>query len=288
MSSQNGARQSALDGLPVKDRRHDIAGIRTAVLEGGDGPPVVLLHGPAGNASHWMRVIPALTRTHRVVAPDLPGHGATGATGGSAAEVLAWVEALIERTCAAPPTLVGVTLGGAIAARYASEHGDRLERLVLVDTLGLAQFAPDPRFGAALNAFLARPDGETHDGLWRVCAFDLDRVRGGMGARWESLRGYNLELLGSPGALAGLGALMQEFALHAIPEDVLDRISVPTTLVWGRQDLATSLSVAESASSRYGWPLHVIDDCADEPPMERPDAFLAVLEDAIDRMEATR
>ena len=52
----------------------------TVVLEGGDGPPVVLLHGPAGNAAHWLRVFPELVRTHRVIAPDLPGHGGTGAT----------------------------------------------------------------------------------------------------------------------------------------------------------------------------------------------------------------
>jgi hypothetical protein len=50
---------------------------RPAVLEGGDGPPVVLLHGPGALAAEWMRVIPDLVTTQRVVAPDLPGHGAS-------------------------------------------------------------------------------------------------------------------------------------------------------------------------------------------------------------------
>jgi pimeloyl-ACP methyl ester carboxylesterase len=81
---------------------------------------------------------------------------------------------------------------------------------------------------------------------------------------------------------------MQAFALQAIPEDMLARIDAPTTLVWGRQDLATSLVTAETASARYGWALEVIDDCADEPPLERPEPFVAALERAIDRMEVTR
>ena len=47
------------------------------MLEGGDGPPIVLLHGPGGNAAHWARVIGELAATHRVIAPDLPGQGAS-------------------------------------------------------------------------------------------------------------------------------------------------------------------------------------------------------------------
>ena len=54
------AREQLLAGLPVTERRLRLAGVSTAVLEGGDGPPVVLLHGPGGNAAHWMRVIPEL------------------------------------------------------------------------------------------------------------------------------------------------------------------------------------------------------------------------------------
>ena len=190
--------------------------------------------------------------------------------------MIAWLDALVEQTCDARPALVGVTLGGAVAACFAAEHGDRLDSLVLVDTLGLTSFAPAPRFGAALNAFLAQPDGASYDDLWRVCTFDLDPMRDAMGARWSSLRRYALELLDEPDAMRGLGALMEAFALRPIPAEQLARIAVPTTLVWGRQDLATTLVVAQAASARYGWPLHVIDDCADEPPLERPEAFLAV------------
>ena len=289
MSSITEARATAAAGLAVEDMRLQVAGIPTAVLEGGDGPPVVLLHGPIANGLHWLRVIPALTPRHRVVAPDLPGQGETGQTaGGTREEVLEWLDALVEETCEGAAAVVGVTLGGAVAARYAAEHPERVDRLVLVDALGLAPFAPAPRFAAALNAFLAGPGGETYDGLWNVCAFDFDPMRAAMGTSWEALRAYTVEGMGDPRTMAGLGALMQAFALQAIPEDTLARIDAPTTLVWGRQDLATSLVTAEMASARYGWALEVIDDCADEPPMERPEPFVAALERAIAQMEVTR
>src|SRR5690606_13854370 len=95
--------------------------------------------------------------------------------------VLAWLGQLVERTCPAPPALVGQILGGAIAARFACDRGDRLGRLILVDALGLGPFQPTPEFGRALTDFVAQPTEETHDRLWRRCAFDLDGLRDRMG-----------------------------------------------------------------------------------------------------------
>jgi pimeloyl-ACP methyl ester carboxylesterase len=65
--------------------------------------------------------------------------------------------------------------------------------------------------------------------------------------------------------------------MPAIPPPDLARITVPTTLIWGRHDLATPLSVAEAASARYGWPLHVIENANDDPPVEQPEALLRAL-----------
>ena len=71
------ARERLLAGLPVTERRLQLAEVSTAVLEGGAGPPIVLLHGPGAYGAAWLRVIPDLVTTHRVIAPDLPGQGAT-------------------------------------------------------------------------------------------------------------------------------------------------------------------------------------------------------------------
>jgi pimeloyl-ACP methyl ester carboxylesterase len=272
------AREQLLEGIPVTERRLELAGVSTAVLEGGDGPQVVLLHGPGESAANWMRVLPDLVTTHRVVAPDLPAHGASGMPDGplDAERVLGWLDELIERTCASPPVLVGHVLGGAIAARFAIDRGDRLGRLVLVDALGLARFWPAPRFALTMLGFQARPNERTYNRFMRQCSFDLDGLREEMGERWEPFVSYNVDSARGPGAKAA-GRLMRGLGLPRLPPEDLERIAVPTTLIWGRHDRALRLRIAEAASGRYGWPLHVIEDCADDPPRDQPEAFLRAL-----------
>lgn len=278
------ARRRLLAGLPVAENRMALAGISTAVLEGGEGPPIVLLHGPGEHAQKWLYVLPDLATTHRVVAPDLPGHGASEIANDGpldADRVLAWLGELIDRTCTSPPVVVGHIVGGAIGARFASDHGGRIDRLVLVDSLGLAPFEPAPEFGAALTGFMEAPTEDHHDRLWRYCAYDLDGLRRRMGDRWRSFKMYNIDRARTPSVSAAVQGLMRDFGFPPIPEEALDRIEVRTTLIWGRHDLATRLEVAEAASERYGWPLHVIEDCADDPPLEQPEAFLGTLRRAI-------
>lgn len=273
------ARARVLDSLPVVERRLSLNGISTAVLEGGDGPPIVLLHGPSGYAAHWLEVIPDLVTTNRVIAPDLPGHGASQACDGvpGSDSILGWLDDLIECTCPTPPIVVGQTLGGAIAARFAAERSLRLRALVLVDTLGLSAFQPLPEFGAALHEFMATPDERTHDVLWSQCAFKLPELRERLGPRWQSLKAYNLERARARGSVAAVSTLMEQFGMSVIPATTLARIAVPTTLIWGEQDRATAVDVARNASSRFGWNLRVIANAADDPALEQPDAFVKEL-----------
>jgi YD repeat-containing protein len=279
MPSSGGARDRLIESLPVTERRLSLNGIDTAVLEGGAGKPIVLLHGPGAYGAAWIHVIPALAKSHRVIACDLPGHGASGFfdVAPDAENVNGWLDDLIECTCSSPPVLVGHTLGGAIGARFAVERSRRLAALVLVDSLGLASFRPSPAFGLALQAFLAGPDERTHDDLWRQCAYDYDALSRRLGERWTLIKAYNLEGVRQPERLAALGAWMEHVGAPAIPAEMLARISTPTTLIWGREDRATPLAVASEAHARHGWPLHVIDGAADDPAIEQPDAFLGVL-----------
>ena len=273
------SRQRLLAALPVRERRLELAGISTALLEGGDGPPIILLHGPSGYAAHWMNVIPGLVQAHRVIAPDLPGHGASEAADGVLDEdrILAWLGELIARTCKIPPILVGQLLSGAIALKFAFREGHRLRRLVLVDSFGLCPFQPVPEFGLALTQFLEQPTEQTHRSLWRYCTYDLNSVYQRLGDRWQPFEAYNLDRARAPGVQAALTALMQHFGVAEIPPADLRRIAVPTILIWGRHDRATPLSVAEAASELYGWPLQVIENCADDPPIEQPEALLQML-----------
>ena len=277
------AREGLLAGLPVTERRLELAGVSTAVLEGGDGPPVVLLHGPGEFAACWLQVIPELVRTHRVIAPDLPGHGASGIAEAplDTAGITAWLGELVERTCPSPPALVGHLLGGAIAARFAIGHPDRLGRLVLVDTYGLGRFWPTPRYALAMVAYAARPTEGTQERLFRQCVFDLDGLRERLGERGELVEAYALDRARAPGVNKALKHLMPQLGVPAIPPDELARIAAPTTLIWGRHDRQVRLGLAEAASARYGWPLHVVERAADDPAVEQPEAFLAALRDAL-------
>jgi pimeloyl-ACP methyl ester carboxylesterase len=275
--------EELLTELPVTERRLQVADISTAVLEGGDGPPVLLLHGPGEFAALWGRVIPELATTHRVIAPDLPGHGATGLPDGplDRDRVRTWLGELIERTCASPPALVGHLLGGAIAARFAAERPDQLSRLVLVDSYGLSWNRPSPRIALPLLAYIVRPTERTRDRFLARCFLDFDEVRGQMGERFEPFGAYSLEWTRTKTAKAALRSLTSAYGMRPIPRDALERIDVPTTLIWGRHDLQTRLSVAEAASARYGWPLHVLDGSRDDPFFEQPEAALHALRAAL-------
>jgi hypothetical protein len=95
--------------MPLIERHVTAARLSTAVLEGGDGVPIMLLHGPGESAVNWRWVAPDLVTSHRVIAPDLPAQGSTASDPTHLDEggVLAWLDELIERTCAERPIVVG-------------------------------------------------------------------------------------------------------------------------------------------------------------------------------------
>jgi pimeloyl-ACP methyl ester carboxylesterase len=272
-------------GAPVTERRLELAGVSTAVLEGGDGAPVVLLHGQGGWAGVWLPAIAGLAGSHRVVAPDLPGLGASRTTQGppGAETALAWLGELIDRTCATPPVLVGVSLGGSIAARFAAAHLDRLAGLVLVSMGGLVgKVRLRPRMLLALVRHATRPSERTAMAMLRQVSVDVDRARARMGARWPPFRAYSLELSRTPSIQQANRRLLRELGLPRVPPEDLARIAVPTTLIWGRQDRVMPLATAQEASARYGWPLHVVEDAGHFLGMDQPEAFLAALRGALD------
>jgi pimeloyl-ACP methyl ester carboxylesterase len=280
---EHSVRAQLLAGLPLVERRATIAGVSTAYLEGGGGPTIVLLHGPGEFGGTWLPVLPQLARTHRVIAPDLPGHGASQAVDDelTGRRIVDWLDELIDHTCTAPPALVGRVVGGAIGARFAIDRSERLAHLVLVDSLGLARFEPDPRFAIAMHRFLGRPDRQGYERFMEFCAYDLDGAQTRMGSRWDWYAAYSVDLIRSARVQAAMGWMLAEFAIPLSPEQ-LDRITVPTTLIWGRDDLATPVAVARATADRQAWPLHVIDEAGDDPPLDQPAIFLDELRAALD------
>jgi pimeloyl-ACP methyl ester carboxylesterase len=114
------------------------------------------------------------------------------------------------------------------------------------------------------------------------CAYDVETLCDDMDGDWSAFVDYNLGLARS-GKSRAAGRLLRKVGLPPIPAQQLAGIEVPTALIWGRHDRALRLPLAERASDRYGWPLHVIDDAADDPARDRPTVFLRALRAEIER-----
>src|SRR3974390_2457089 len=123
----------------VQPKRVLVHGRAVNYVEAGSGPVLLLIHGMAGNIGNWQKVIEPLARHHTVVAPDLPGHGASapGAGGYSVGGFAAGLRALLIVLGHDRATLVGLSLGGGIAMQFAYQFPEITERLVLVSSGGL-------------------------------------------------------------------------------------------------------------------------------------------------------
>ncbi len=91
---------------------------------GGDGPPVVLLHGAGRTLTDWSGMVPYLVPTHRVIAADLRSHGLSGDGPWTWDAVVGDVEDIVAEFRLEQPAVVGHSLGGMIAAQYGARHAD--------------------------------------------------------------------------------------------------------------------------------------------------------------------
>ena len=174
---------------------------------------------PASSRNAGFGVLPGLSRTHRVIAPDFPGHGQSGTypDGLDADRIFAWLDALIDQRCSGRPVVVGHILGGSVAARYAVSRPDKLGRLVLVDSLGLAKFRPDPRFALGLLGFMARPSEASHRRFMGQCLSNAEPVEHAMGEKWAALRQYSVDRAKDAGVKAAMKTLMSQLGVPPIP-----------------------------------------------------------------------
>ncbi|HJQ17559.1 MAG TPA: alpha/beta hydrolase [Allosphingosinicella sp.] len=103
-------------------------------------PPLILLHGGRDHCRNWDWVAPALRDRYHVIAPDLRGHGDSAWSPDGDYTMAAFVldlAALIADQALAPLTIIGHSLGGAIATRYAGLYPEQLVKLVAIEGLGL-------------------------------------------------------------------------------------------------------------------------------------------------------
>jgi pimeloyl-ACP methyl ester carboxylesterase len=283
-----------LDEQEAEARTHvlRVAGTRTRILEAGDGEPVILLHGFADSLDTWRFTVPALARRHRVIAADLPGFGRSQPS--SHRPLLDWYAHWAEELIAAVgprgrASLVGNSLGGAVALDAALRTPLRVSRLVLVSPAGLGRGVPlwwrlvtaqlpllpplaSPAAAALPRAVLARVVGEVYSTLvfHRPGQVHPDCSRG--------FAGY-YRSAADVGRLFELGhTVVRELSTGRLIRDAAS-LRVPTLLVWGRQDRL--VPVAHGSALRQVVPaaqLHVIDDCGHCPQLERPAEFATAVE----------
>src|SRR5512132_3789069 len=121
----------------------DAAGVKTNYLEAGQGPEVVLIHGSGPGVTayaNWRLVIPALAESFHVVAPDMVGFGYTERPGDVSYSVQTWADqtvGLMDSLGIQKAHLVGNSFGGSIALRIATQHPDRVDRMVLMGSMGV-------------------------------------------------------------------------------------------------------------------------------------------------------
>jgi 2-hydroxymuconate-semialdehyde hydrolase len=279
-------RRMLLAGLPVTERRIEVAGVATNVLAGGDGPPLLLLHGgvEAGGA-YWAPLLPVLVQRHRAIVPDVPGLGESEPFPDpiNQAQFDRWFGALLDQLGGEPPLLVAHSLLGTFAASFASRHGERLKALTIYGAPGVGPYRMPLGLMFAAILFDLRPSLGSQERFLRWVFSDPAVTRAQHPQWFDAFDAYCVERGKQPHVKHTMRALVKA-GTQRLPVADLARIRIPTTLLWGREDRMVPIATAAAAAAALGWPMHVVEDAGHAPHLERPDSFLATLHDALPQL----
>ena len=261
--------------------------LMTRVLEAGSGDrAIVLVHGTGGRADRWTRNIDALAAAgFHVYAFDLPGHGFASKGEGIACSVPAYasaIHAFMNAMAIGRATIVGTSLGGHAVARFALDHPECVDGLVLVGSMGLVAIGDEARARVQAGA-----NNQSREGVatkFRRVIFDAGLVTTAM--EEEEFRVNN-----SPGAKESFAALGR-YIVEQLDQDVvgaeLAGLDVPVLLVWGEQDKTVPPAAGEAARAMLPKSqLVLLADAAHTAYFERPDEFNRIVADFASGTAAT-
>jgi pimeloyl-ACP methyl ester carboxylesterase len=265
---------------------------------GDSGPLVLLIHGITGHGAAWDPVTARLATDHRVLVPDLLGHGTSAKPRGdySLGAFAAGLRDLMVALGEPRATVVGHSLGGGIAMQFAYQFPARVERLVLVSSGGLGKEVNLMLRAAALPGaeqvlpLLAAP--------WVVSvgtavARGLDRVGlrvgtdlAGMGEGFSSLRTHDAR----HAFVATVRAVIDTRGQRVNATDRLYLAAeVPTQLIWGARD--PMIPVEHGRAAHAAMPdsrLEVFENAGHFPWLDDPERFAGVVTDFIAGTEPAR
>ena len=274
-----GATEPRLAGL--EERWATVRGARIRYFVGGDGPSLVLVHGLGGAASNWVELAPALARSYRVLALDLPGHGGSAPlpAAPSLTPFADVVRTVTEREALLPAAVVGHSLGGLVGLRLALRRPDAVRALLLAAAAGISS-GTRAREVAVTTLVLARPA--------RLVAPFRRLV-----ARLELLRYpvFGFFEVSDPAALspAAVEGFLAGPALHADvlsagralvaddPRVDLGGVGCPCIVLAGARDRMVPVVDAIEYARRLRAPLRIVSDCGHLVIGERPDACVEAI-----------
>lgn len=232
------------------------SGGTTQVIELGDGPPLLLVHGGLGEAFQWGPILAPLARRHRVLAVDRPGHGLADPFDYRNVDLFEhacrFISDVLDAAGLRSAPIVASSMGGLWAVVFALAHPERVPALVLPGaTAGLSRELPlgfrlgmFPILKTLVRSLMKRPTRESVRGFWRqILVAHPERLEDDFldlsvasqlrnTPSWFSL----LDRCNGPGGLK--------------PELVLGekwrQLSVPTTFVWGEKDAFGRPELAEA------------------------------------------
>lgn len=275
---------------PMDDRYLQVGKVRARYWAAGErGATVVLLHGIGASVELWQCTLPALGERYRVLAVDLPGFGRSDKPEASytLAYLAAFVRDFLDVLGVSRATLVGHSLGGGVALRFALDFPARLERLVLAAPAALGRGgSPVLRLMSlpGVGEFLGRPSREGTARLFKLATLDPDAVTDArIDAAYQLARlpGTQRGFLGALRALANFFGQRREIFGPIVAG--LKRIAAPTLVLWGRQDRVVPAAHAEVARAIPGARIEVWNRCGHLPMIERPEQFNSLLLDFLAR-----
>lgn len=259
-----------------------VDGQTLSVIQSGQGPAVMIVHGIGGHKEDWAGLVQALAPTHKAYAMDMIGFGASGKTSSAITITLQAqaLKALMDQQQIKKASLVGNSLGAWVVVTFANRYPERVERLVLSDAAGLkvtlsgpppVNFAPDTadEMQKLLQTVLVSP--------WAQERAFAERALAGFQASGEK---------------ATLGKLFAGFADKSSPDkpldDLLPQVKAPTLVVWGAQDGLFPPALADLvAGGLTGVPggarKVLIPNASHFPQLDNPAAFNAAVMDFLKR-----
>jgi pimeloyl-ACP methyl ester carboxylesterase len=251
----------------------DIDGVRIHYQEKGTGTPLVLLHGFSSSTYSWKDVFEPLAKNYRVIAVDLKGFGFSGKPDGDytrrAQAVL--VAHLLDYLKIDKAWLAGNSMGGEVSLNFALQNPQRVAGLILIDSGGVSvpgsnSLVPGyiriPFVGPVLIALTLTSDKLVRQGLEKSFYDDAKITE-------ERVAYYYRPLKTRGGQLAALRARNQAGQFPVEPD--LNRINVPTLIIWGAEDALISLEAGRKMNSLIkGSKLVIIERCGHVPQEELP------------------